>query len=52
MDVKKAQYPYNDVMVVTLNIVDYNVHHVLVDSRSSVDVLFYDALLKMSIPLE
>lgn len=36
-------------MVVTLNITDYNVHRVLVDNESLVDVLFYDALLKINI---
>lgn len=39
-------------MVIILNVADYNVHRMLVDNRSSVDMLFYDALLKMSIPFE
>ena len=31
-------------MVVTLNIKNYDVHHILIDNESSIDVLFYDAL--------
>lgn len=46
------QYPHHDPIIMTLNIDDCNVHHVLVDTRSSVDVLFYDTLVKMSISLE
>lgn len=39
-------------MVVTLNNDDYDVHHVLVDTGSLVDVLFYGALLKINISPE
>lgn len=39
-------------MVVILNIDDCNLHRILVDSRRLVDVLFYDALMKMNILLE
>lgn len=39
-------------MVVTLNIANYNVHHMLVDNGSLMNILFYNALLKMNIPLE
>lgn len=48
-DVEGVQYPYHDAMVVTLNIDDYDVHRVLVDNGSSIDVLFYDALVRMNI---
>lgn len=51
-DAEGVQYSHHDPMVVTLNIDDYDVHRALIDSGSSVDVLFYDALLKMNIPLE
>lgn len=36
-------------MIVTLNIDDYNVHYILVDSGKLMDVLFYDDLFKMDI---
>lgn len=36
----------------TLNTDNYKEHHILVDSISSVDVLFYDTVVKMNIPLE
>lgn len=36
-------------MVVTLNIAIYDVDRMLVDNRSSMDVLSFDALLKMNI---
>lgn len=39
-------------MVVTMNIANYDVHHVFIDNESSVDVLFYEALFKMHIFLE
>ena len=37
-------------VVVSLNIADYDVHCILVDSESSVDILFYDVFSKISIP--
>ena len=45
------QYPHHNPIIVTLNIDDCNVHCVLVDMGSSVDVLFYDAFLRMKIAL-
>lgn len=45
------QYPHDDPLVVILNIANYDISHVLVDNGSSIDVLFYDTLLKMNIPL-
>lgn len=43
------QYPHNDAMVVTLKIVDYDVHCVPIENGSLVDVLFYDVFSKMNI---
>lgn len=34
VDAEGVQYPHNNAMIVTLNIENYNVHHVLVDSGS------------------
>lgn len=38
-------------MVMTLNITNYDVHHVLIDNGSLMDVFFYNTLLKISILL-
>ena len=40
---------HNNVVVIAFNIADYDVRRVLIDSESSVDVLFYDAFSKMFI---
>ena len=48
-DAQEIQFPHNDVVVVSLNIADYDVRRILVDSGSSVDILFYDTFLKISI---
>lgn len=48
-DDEGVQYPHNDDVVVTLNIANYNVHRMLVDNRSSIDILFHEVLLKMNI---
>lgn len=42
-----VQYPHDDLMVISLNIVNYDVNCVFVDNRSSME--FYDAFLKMGI---
>lgn len=39
-------------MVVTLNIADYDVHRMLVDNGSLVDILFYNAFSRVGIPPE
>lgn len=39
---ERVQYPHHDAMVIILNIDDYDVHRVLINSGSSVDILFYD----------
>ena len=40
-DAKGIQTPHNDVVVITTNIIDYNVHHIFVDNGSSVDILYF-----------
>ena len=49
-DAQEIQFPHNDAVVVSLNIADYDVRRILVDSESSIDILFYDVFSKMSIP--
>lgn len=46
------QYLYNDAAVVTMNITNYDVHRMLIDNESSINVLFYEVLLKINIFLE
>ena len=36
-------------MVVSLNIVNYDVHHILVDNESSADILLYEIFSQMGI---
>ena len=50
-DADGIQYPHHDLFIVILNIDDCNVHHVLIDTGSSVDVLFYDTFIRMKIIL-
>ena len=42
-DAQDIQFSHNDVIVVTLNIINYDVRRILIDSESSVDILLYDA---------
>lgn len=48
-DVEGVQYLHDDPVVISLNIFNYDVNCVLVDNESSVDILFFDAFLKMDI---
>ena len=51
-DAKGFQFLHNDAMAVSLNIVNYNVHRILIDNESLIDILFYDAFSKMDIFLD
>ena len=51
-DADGIQYPHHDPLVVTLNIDDCNVHCMLVDTKSSVDVLFYNTFIRIKIASE
>ena len=44
---KRVQFPYNDVVLVSLNIVNHDICRILVDNLAN--VLFYDAFSKMDI---
>ena len=48
-DVKGIQISQNDVVVVSMMIVKYDVKRVLIDNESSTDVLFYDVFSKMNL---
>ena len=40
-DARRLHHPYDDVLVVSLRVGDYNMHRVLVDNGSSADILYY-----------
>jgi hypothetical protein len=48
-DFQGIMFPYDDALVVTLLISNYNVHKVLIDTGSSMDNLFMSAFEKMAI---
>lgn len=41
---------YNDMVVVTLNEKNYDVHHILIDNKSLANILYFDSLVKMGYP--
>ena len=51
-DAQKLHHPYDDALVVSLQIGDYNMHRILVDNRSSADILYYPAFQQMKIDRE
>ena len=42
-DTRRLHHPHDDALVVSLQIGDYNMHRVLIDNGSSVDILYYPA---------
>ena len=48
-DVRCLHHPYDDTLVVSIRVGDYNVHRVLVDNDNSTDILYYQALQQMGI---
>ena len=51
-DAQRLHHPYDDALVVSLQIGDYNMHGVLVDNGSSADILYYPAFQQMRINRE
>nr|XP_023881236.1 uncharacterized protein LOC111993638 [Quercus suber] len=51
-DVRRFHHPHDDALVVSLQVRDYNLHRVLVDNGSSVDILYYSACQQMKISRE
>lgn len=41
--------PYDDAIIVSVTIANYDAKRILIDNESFVDVLFYDTLVKMNI---
>lgn len=48
-DLKGVKTPYNDVVVITTVIANFEVHKIMIDSGSETDVLFYDTFLRMKL---
>ena len=51
-DTRRLHHPYDDALVVSLQIGDYNMHWVLVNNGSSADILYYLAFQQMRIDRE
>lgn len=51
-DMQGVQYPYNKVIVFTTGIANHNVHCVLVDSGSLVNIISQAAYDQMSLPVD
>ena len=51
-DAQGVQSPHNDTVVVTFNIANYDVCCILVNDRSSINVLFYNEFSKMDFILD
>ena len=48
-DARRLHHPYDDALVVSILVGDYNVHRVLVDNGSLADILYYPAFQQMGI---
>ena len=42
-DARCLHHPHDDVLVISIQVGNYNMHRVLVDNGSSVDILYYSA---------
>ena len=40
---------HNDVVVIFLNITNYDIHRIFIDNKSSANILFYDVFFKIDI---
>ena len=51
-DTRRLYHLYDDALVISIRVKDYNTHQVLDDNRSSADILYYLTLLQMRINKE
>ena len=42
-DARHLHHPHDDALVISIRVGDYNIHRVLVDNGSSVDILYHPA---------
>ncbi|KAI3458805.1 hypothetical protein Pfo_015468 [Paulownia fortunei] len=50
-DMKGLQAPHNDALVITATVANFDVARIMVDTGSSVDILFYEAYKKMNLDI-
>ena len=51
-DTQRLHHSYDDALVVSLRVGDYNMHRVLIDNGSSADILYYLAFQQIRINRE
>ena len=51
-DARRLHYPHDDALVISIRVGDYNMHRVMVDNGSSIDILYYPAFQQMRIDRE
>ena len=51
-DARHLHHPHDDALFVSIRIEDYNMHRVLIDNGSSVDILYYPTFQQMEISRE
>ena len=51
-DAQRLHHPYNDALIISIRVGDYNTHQVLVDNESTIDILYYPAFQQMRINRE
>ena len=51
-DARRLHHPHDDALVVSIQVGDYNTYKVLVDNKSSVDILYYPTFQQMRIKRE
>ncbi|XP_075654059.1 uncharacterized protein LOC142624377 [Castanea sativa] len=51
-DARRLHHPHNDTLIISIRAGDYNMHRVLVDNRSSADIIYYPAFQQMGIGRE
>ena len=51
-DARRLHHSHNDVLVVSIQMENYNMHRELVDNGSSADILYYPAFQQMGIGRE
>lgn len=49
VDLEGMMYPHDDALVISLVIANFTTRRVLIDNGSSIDILFWDTLTKMSV---